>query len=413
MTLILEINDADLTLYRGNELLYRSPAAAVVLGNQIHFGEQALKLSRIHPRQTNLQYFSRLNADPLTVPGHRARNHADLVYLHLQQFKPLVDGEGGKVVLAVPGVLSPDQLGVLLGVLQEVGIGVEGFVDAAVAAVSSRDAPAQAFYLDVMMQRSVITTLSIDDDVRRAAVQEVPECGFNRLLEGWINVIADRFVRETRFDPMHAAATEQQLFDQVYHWVRSGGEGSELIVDIDHQDHTRRAEVSRATLEEKGEQRFRQLADALPRGAHVFLSHRSAVLPGLERTLATLHVTSVALPVDAVPRGCLNNLPQILPKGGELRLITRLPHGSEVKEAPPRSDNLSRQPTHLLRGHEAWPLSRSDLPVPLDANGEGFVLRPEHHARLNGAPLHEPVLLQSGDRVTLGRDEYLVIHVQV
>jgi hypothetical protein len=414
MTCILELNDADLTLYRGDEVLHRSPGVAVVLGGEIHFGEDALRLSRIHPRQTNQQYFTRLNADPLTAPGDLARNHADLVYQHLKLLKPLIDAESGTVVLAVPGVLSGDQLGVLLGVLQEVGIGVAGFVDSAVAAVAGQDAPAQAYYLDVMMQRAVITTLDINADARKAGVQEVHECGMNRLLEGWSNVIADRFVRETRFDPMHAAASEQQLFDQVYRWIRDGARGSELVVGIDHHDHTRRAEIGRGILEDKGEQRFRQLSDALPRGAHVFVSARSASLPGLDRALAALHVLAVPLPADALPRGCLDNLRHIVSDDGELRLVTRLPHGTQVSEKPRPTAAATAvlQPTHLLRGHQAWPLGAADLPLPVGANGHGFVLHAEPHVRLNGSALREPAPLHSGDRVTVGADEYLIIHVQ-
>jgi hypothetical protein len=417
MTSILELNDADLTLYRDNEVLHRSPGIAVVLGKQIHFGEDALRLSRIHPRQTNQQYFTRLNADPLAVTGDRARNHADLVYLHLKLFKPFIDAEGGAVVLAVPGILSGDQLGVLLGVLQEVGIEVAGFVDAAVAAVANQDAPGQTYFLDVMMQRAIVTSLSVDTDVRKTAVQEVQECGLNRLLEGWINVIADRFVRETRFDPLHAAASEQQLFDQVYGWINSGAEGSDLVVGIDHHDHTRRTEVARGTLEDKGEQRFRQLSDALPRGAHVFVSARSARLPGLARALAALHVQAVPLPASALTRGCLGNLDQILPRGGELRLVTRLPHGSVLKEvARPTAlptQALDNTPTHVLHGHQAVSLAAAagDL-LPIVADGQGFTLRAEPHVRLNGAPLREPVALRSGDRVTIGQDEYLIIHVK-
>jgi hypothetical protein len=416
MTCILELNDADLTLYRDNEVLYRSPGIAVVLGKQIHFGEDALRLSRIHPRQTNLQYFTRLNADPLAVPGERARNHADLVYLHLQQFKPLIDAEGGSAVLAVPGVLSGDQLGVLLGVLQEVGIEVGGFVDTAVAAVANQDAPPQAYFLDVMMQRAVVTALSIGAEVRKAAVQEVQECGLNRLIEGWINVIADRFVRETRFDPLHAAASEQQLFDQVFGWIRGGAPGEELVVGIDHQDHTRRADIGRSTLEDKGEQRFRQLADALPRGSHVFVSARTARLPGLERALAALHVQAIALPPNALSRGCLANLDQILPRDGELRLVTRLPHGRAIREVaavPPRPVQPAvTPPTHVLHGHQAWPLAAADLPVPITASEGGFSLGAESHIRLNGAPVREPTALRSGDRVAVGEDEYLIIHVR-
>jgi hypothetical protein len=134
MTCILEINDADLTVYHDREAVFHSWRVAVVQGDNVQFGDDALALSRIHPRQTHQQYFARLNVDPLPGPGGTVRHHADLVYLHLQTLKPVIDEHGGEVLLAVPGVLSPDQLGVLLGVMQEAGIGVTGFVDSAVAA---------------------------------------------------------------------------------------------------------------------------------------------------------------------------------------------------------------------------------------------------------------------------------------
>jgi hypothetical protein len=65
-----------------------------------------------------------------------------------------------------------------------------------------------------------------------------------------------------------------------------------------------------------------------------------------------------------------------------------------------------------LRGHQAWPLGAADLPVPVGANGHGFMLRADPRLRLNGATLREPAPLHSGDRVAMGSDEYLIIHVQ-
>jgi hypothetical protein len=414
MTCILDLNDAALTLYRDHSVLHRSPGVAVVLGDDVHFGEDALRMSRIHPRQANQQYFTRLNADPLPGPGSRARNHADLVYLHLKTFKPWIDAEGGEVLLAVPGILSPDQLGVLLGVLQEVGIRVSGFVDAAVAALSTRQVPALAYHLDVMMQRAVVTTVEAGSSVSKAAAQEVLGCGLNRLLDAWTNVIADRFVRETRFDPLHAAATEQQLFNQVYDWIDAGADSQELVVEIVHGDHTRRVELGRGVLEDKAEQRLRQVSDALPGGAQVFLSARCARLPGLHRALEALQVQATTLPDDALTRGCLHNLQHIIPEDGELRLVTRLPHANantgggadREPEAPP-----AMAPTHALRGHEAVPLAGSRPPLPLGRDGAQITLEPQHGVLLNGVPVERPRALAPGDRVAVGEHEYLLIRV--
>lgn len=411
MTCILELNDSAITLYRDTSVVQRAPGIAVVLEDGVHFGDQALRLSRIHPRQCNQQYFSRLNADPLPVPGRHARNHADLVYLHLSTLKTDIDRYGdGTVLLAVPGILSPDQLGVVLGVLQEIGVRVLGFVDAAVAAASTRPLPAQAYHIDIMLQRAVVTTLSGDHEVGKSSATEVPECGLNRLIDGWINVIADRFVRETRFDPLHAAATEQQLFNQVYDWVDGGAATTELAVEIRHGDHNPRVELGRSALEEKAEQRLRQVADAIPRGAQVLLSARAARLPGMQRTLQTLRIDAEPLSDDALPAGCLEHLDAIVGDGSELVLVTRLPGASGAPSARPEPSGIA--PSHALRGHEAWPLGSGDGPLPVRRDGQRLRLSADPGVLLNGRPLREDATLQCGDRVAIGEQEYLIIAVR-
>jgi hypothetical protein len=411
MTCILELNDAGITVYRDRAVLHRTPGVAVVLDDAIQFGEPALRLSRMHPRQTNQQYFALLNADPLPAPGGRARNHADLVYLHLQTLKPHIDDAGGEVLLAVPGILSPDQLGVLLGVLQEVGIGVSGFVDAAVAASSTQAGDGRIYHIDTMLQRIVITALEMDEQVSKHSVQEVPECGLLRILDSWINVVADRFVRETRFDPLHAAATEQQLFNQVYDWADQGAGSSDLTVEIDHAGHTRRVELGRAALEEKAGQRFRQLADAVPMGSQVFVSARSARLPGLRLALHALQAEIVELPGEALAGGCLQNLAQIIPESGELRLVTRLPASSGMRrEAPAPARAAPATPTHVVYDGVAVTLRNSSLPVRCDAGN--WFLDGAAEAALNDGPVHHAHPLAPGDRIRVGDREHLIIRVE-
>ena len=107
MTLIFELNDTELSLYRGMERLYHAPAIALARNDEILFGEAALRLARIHPQQTNQQYFSRLNADPLAQPVASAANHADLVYLHLKELAILIDDD---VILAADRHCQPATL---------------------------------------------------------------------------------------------------------------------------------------------------------------------------------------------------------------------------------------------------------------------------------------------------------------
>lgn len=417
MSCIFEINDADLTLYRDTEVIHRAPAVAVVLGDQVYFGEAALQRSRMHPRQTHQQYFSRLSGEPLPGPAGRVRHQADLVYLHLRELKPLIDAEGGETLLAVPGNLSADQLGVLLGVMQEAGIGVAGFVDSAVAAASVGPGSGRVRYLDVQLQRALITELDLAGEVGKAGLSELPDCGLGRLLDGWVNVVADRFVRDTRFDPLHAAATEQQVFDQVYGWMRRGGQG-DLLVEVLHADQTRRVEVGRAALEEKAAQRLAPLLDARGDASPIYLSPRSARLPGLQDLFARAGIATYSVAQDAVARGCLTHRGLIAGDGGDLRLVTRLPHHTQAtpaeaapEPAPASEPQAGAAPTHALRDAEARPLDSVATVLGLERNGDGFSIEPKAGVRLNGEAIGRSTRLQAGDRISLDGADYLLIRV--
>lgn len=426
MTTILELNDADLTLFRDGRAVHRAPGIAVVVDGRIDFGERALRLARVHPRQTNQHYFTRMSADPLAVPGPRARNHADLVYLHLCELATHIDDA---VVLAVPAVFGTEQLGILLGILEEAGIRVSGFVDSAVAAASRIPVGPRAWHIDVLLQRAVVTALTADDEVARAGFEEVSECGLARLIDAWIDVVADRFIRETRFDPLHAAATEQQLYDQVCDVVWGGAAAGELVFELTQGAHTRRIELGRAALEEKGMQRFRQLTGPLPRHAPVILTPRAAALPGLLRTLEESGLQARVLPDDALPAGCAEHLERIAPTDGALRLVTRLPvrarptpehvpsgAAEDVRADPQwmRGGEPVRPalPTHALDGTRALPLEAGRGPFAVARHGAIVLLQAAEDLRLNGAPVTRDTVLEVGDRVDAAGREFVLIHVE-
>jgi hypothetical protein len=419
MTTILELNDADLTLYRDGRPVYRAPGVAVVNGRDVSFGEPALRLSRVYPRQANLQYLGRMSPDPLAYPTPRARNHADLVYLHLQEVAAQIDEA---IVLAVPGVYSAEQLGVLLGILQEAHVTVGGFVDSAVAAASTLPLPAAVWHVDILMHRAVLTALRAEDTVSRVTADELTDCGLARLLDTWIRAVADRFIRDTRFDPLHAAAAEQQLFDQIFDTAWTGAGGRELAFELVQGDVTRRVELGRQLLEEKAAPRYRTITARLPAGAHVLLTARSAALPGLLEALEDEARTVTILNHDALPRGCAANLDAIVTGPLGLRLITRLPrrlapessqaNASGAAEGSPTAGTAGL-PTHVLAGNRAIPLGHRDLGFGVVRHGAVSLLRPVDGLTLNGSAIFRDTALELGDRIEYRGHDYLVISVEV
>ena len=403
MTLIFELNDTELSLYRGTERLYHAPAIALARNDEILFGEAALRLARIHPHQTNQQYFSRLNADPLVQPVASAANHADLVYLHLKELAILIEED---VILAVPGTLSNDQLSVLLGISHEAKITICGFIDSAVAALTTTRVPEKTYLLDVHLQHMSITELSVNDEVQRIRSDEIRECGLAGLLEGWVNLIGDRFVHETRFDPLHTAHTEQQLYNQVYDWVVGAHHTKEIGVEIEHANQRHRVEIPKGQLEQKAQQRFRRLRESIPAGAHITLTARCARLPGLTSLLRADGYEIDLLTSSAVAEGCTNHMEVIRSSDADLRLITRLPHDHEVREVNNAPANI---PSHFLHNHTALPLNSAKLAFAIKPDTEGVWLLPEGSIMLNSEPITQATKLAIGDTIHNGTEQYLEI----
>jgi hypothetical protein len=404
MTNILEINDLELTLHAGTETRYRSPAVAIVRDDGLIFGEDAVRLAKIHPQQANQQYLNRMNADPLPQPVRQAANHADLVYLHL---KILAEYSSDDAILAVPGSMSGDQLGILLGICHEAGIEVSGFVNAAVASLTATPAPERAIYLDVFLQHVQVSELVINEEVRHERSFDVRDCGFTNLIDGWVNLIADRFVQETRFDPLHTAATEQQLYNQVYDWVQGSQALSEVTFQVKSGEQERRVDLPRSQLEQKATQRVERLIDALPARQPLILSARAARLPGLTQHLHRAGFETTALTANALATGCNEHLALVRTSDSELRLISRLPHTSHSIGSEDRKALL---PTHLLKDNVARPLGADLVFARLKEDGP-YVIAADG-VTLNEAPVSQDSRLGLGDVIGTREGSFTAIRLE-
>ena len=290
------------------------------------------------------------------------------------------DGGGQGLIAAVPGSLTIDQLGVLLGIAQEAGIDIQGFVDSAVLMASTSPPPADAWLLDLHLTRACLTELNVGEMVTQTSVQELPGCGLISCMDGWANLVADRFVQDTRFDPLHAANTEQQLYDQLYDWAQCGlkdAEESYFTAEIRHGGHERQVRLSGADLRGKLMQRFQRLAQKLPGGAHLLVAPRSAAVPGLLPGLGELGFQAEGLAGDALERGFARHANTIA--SGQLTLVSRLPAG-DLEQVPAATS--PRRATHVLFESRAWPLDGNPFGLPsvghagdtVRKDGRGFQL---------------------------------------
>ena len=305
--------------------------------------------------------------------------------------------------------LAIGSLGILLGICHEAGIEVSGFVNAAVAALSTTSCPTEVTYLDLFVGHTLISELTVNSEVRHERSFEVRDSAFASLVEGWVNLLADRFVQETRFDPLHTADTEQQLYNQVYDWVNGAHLRNEVAFEVRHGEQQRRVEVTRPQLEAKAQQRIDRLIDALPARKDIVLSARAARLPGLSRRLQSAGFQVTALAGDAVAAGCNEHLALVRTVDSELRLVSRLPHEHAVSTSQDRS---VPSPTHLLYEHRAQAFGSPDCPVAVRMNEDGPWVVAHPGMTLNGQPLAADERLGLGDVITVGTARYTAIRLE-
>jgi hypothetical protein len=426
----LDLNDAGLRLFRDQEVAAQSPGFAIVMPSELVLGDAARKQFRLHPRQANNQFWHLLSTDPLETRGPNIANHADLVYRQLQELlAEAAFGPDDELILAVAGTTTNDQLGLLLGVGQELNVPITGLVDSAVAASIANPLPNRSVHIDVSLHRATMTMMEADTELARRSTDVIAELGLSSLLDAWVNVVADRFVTETRFDPLRIAETEQQLYDRILSWAEVGAQPTDLAIEIEHQGSLRRAAVSTKALVEKAQQRYRLLDRVLEQGVSCILSHRAANLPGLADFLrANGHPVTPLDPGDAVA-GISAHLELIRSGVDALRFVTRLPCATGADERA--STGTPAAPTHVvfegvgIAIGDGMTLTRStftdrdlgpDFPdgrIQLLNGGEGLVVRapPGVDLKLNDDALDEPRALRRGDVLRVDGQALLLIRV--
>lgn len=440
--LAIETNDAGIAVAKGVAVIARSPGYAVLDEDRLLLGEEAERQAQRLPNQTNSRFWETLDPHPLPHPSASAGTHADLVYAHLGQIWNEVREGADAVILAVPGDYSRPQLELLLGIAGKLDIPVRALVDAAVA--SARPVPdcKTLLNLDIHLHRMVLTCLAQGDGLARTQVQVADGIGLADLYEVWAKAIAELFVRETRFDPLHSAQAEQALHDRLPEVLATltSQDTTALTLPATHRTHA--VNLSRQTLIDAAArpwERLRALLTPHTGGDPVALqcSNRLAELPGALVTIAVAGGSITRLEPGAGALGALAHANALIQPTEDLTLTLRLPAGT-----PPTSrarDAPRPVPTHLLYrglayalGSEPFVLGRvladgsAGIALPEDAPGisrqhcslrlhDGRLVLEDHSTYgtyVNQEKVPGTRALEVGDRIRLGSEELQAIAVQ-
>ncbi len=440
----IEIDDAGLTAVREGAvaLSASSPGYAIYDRTGLSTGWAALRRSRLAPRHTCTSFWDRLDRAPLREPFPPGLSHADLAHAHLSSVWSEVNENVARAILLVPPWYGDAEHGLLLGISRACGIPVTGMVDSTLAAALGLEGDS-AIHLDIHLHRSTACRVARADRLRRDKGRSEEGVSVLSLLNAWAGLIAEEFVKQTRFDPLHSAAAEQELHDSLPNLLESLRVRESEIVAIDSEDRRYEAEILRGDLVQLASANYRRivgLARSIDSGIEprVRISSRLAALPGFSELLAEeLSTDVVPLPPGIAIQNVLhfrNRLPHAAGNDGAIAFVASLPLED------PRSDPavptpgalrkaLEGAPTHVLWEGVAHPLDPGPffLGVAIPEGSRGLNLSGavagisrshctlrrveekwmvEDHSRygsyLNGRRVEESAALRAGDRLRVG-----------
>lgn len=420
-TAIIELNDSAIQCLH-DETFLTMPGYALLTDQGVVTGEEAMRKAWLLPQQSNNQYWHQLSLSPLTGANRYARHHADLAYAQLQSLYR-ESGKPENIIFAVPGNFTNDQLSILLGLAKASPFNATGLVDSAVAATCHADTTGDVIHIDIQLHSSVITRLECGARITRLQKGQHPDVSLQGFYDTWAHFIANKFINQYRYDPMHTAKGEQQLRNLLPSWLEQLASEDEIEIELSAQQGNFRLNILRAELLAANSQRWQRLAEALAtitakdgQADTVLISHRLGALPGVENYI---DYSDCSAP-DAVLIACQTQAEHIVSNSDKLSFVTELPllgaaapdveqvtQRAEAWQTPARQNtvrqNTVRQNTSLAKTAPSG--SRSPGPLiqtPRETRTVQAARLAKHQAPSHLLHQHRAHALKQGLTITMG-----------
>ena len=377
--LALHLNDAGLTVSDGERIVYREPGFAYLGDEALVTGNAAFAHSRVDPRRIQHRFWSRLDTEPLSDSRFRHLSAADLAIAQLEALWQVADRGVDEIVIAAPPYMSAESLSLFLGLTGELKLPVVAIVDSAVAATRREYRGGVPVHIDMGLHHTVLTRLAQPGMAQVDRTEIIEESGVYALYDAWLTTVAESFVRNSRFDPLHTAGSEQMLLDRLAGWLADALHRDVVTMQVESGGTTYESEIESLALIGAAAPIFQQIATRLRslfRAEDVpaiQVTDRLARLPGLTDMLkARVGGEVFALEQGATARGAYARCRGNADASRGVSLLRQLPWDQAVVDMQAHADELlaAGVPTHLLYGHSAYEIEQAPLVIGSQGGGD-------------------------------------------
>ncbi len=351
-----------------------------------------------------------MRGEMVARPAAQTRNRVEVPVAALSD--PASQASGQSLWVATSPDWSALQLGQLLGQLRAGAVRVEGFADAATVLCAWLKMLGPVLQLEVGAHSAALSLVNFQSGQYRLQRRILLTKGIAALTESWLRLASESMVRQTRFDPLHDAAHEQVLRQNILQLALQAQQQGEMRFPLTVESRDLELQLSRDQFITAAEEWYLPLREALQSlcagvGEFTMLVPESvSALPGLAEALQPVGARPVlVLANDAVARA-VSLLPPL--NAGATDAVQYLAQLDPFALSAPHDllrpldrPNQRRRPTatHLIFDGVAVPIPREGLVLGRQP-GSGSVLQlPEGIAGLSRrhctvqAQAHEAILI--------------------
>lgn len=373
----IEINDIEFSIWQGDQRT-SVPAYALLESGGLLFGEQAKQRARLQPLQINNRFVQQLTMVETPELNPYARHHADLAYRFLQSTHQQTKGVE-RCVFIIPPNYDEQHMAVLLGVAKQCNFDAVGLLDQTVAVASNSANSSPGVFCDLQLHQMVVGGFDIDGDhVQRTTTVSLDGFGLLDLHERWVRIIADAFIQQCRFDPLHDAAIEQQLWDLLPEKLQNNASDTLFQFDLLNKHH---AKIERDLMLAPVKEFFQQMVSRLNSFGvveQILCSDRLVRLPGFAEMDSRIQSVAPQSAAEAL----MKFQQKVCTNTATLPFITRLPLSAKgnpsfatagvlPEQALAETARSSGQANHFMIDDAAWPINKGT--IYLDTLGDAIV----------------------------------------
>ena len=228
---------------------------------------------------------------------------------------------------------------------------------------SASNARRKILHLDIQLHQCILTHLSQSNgsagiETQINSVDIIPGTGISQLYTRFAHYLSEQFIEQCRFDPIHNADSEQQLYNLLSQLI-NGEQSAELQLSLDGKQVT----LNRQSIWRHASDLFDELLSTIDKCApfdSLVVHQRITALDGLYAQLSQKFAGIQVIEQQNIASSVIDHQSQIRASDKGLQYTTCLIKDKPSKDRPSKEPQLAPA-SHIVINEYAYPIGEQTI----------------------------------------------------